>query len=134
MKNCNDFITKIALDEDVSVLDGSTDSAFSFQEFAELFQLIWLANASGAQGYRVAFSIALIQADDQFLLLWNQRILGIIFFFLKLIVGIGGIDHAKSLFPVLRHDLGVWLRNNSVLMNCFFLSCMAYEIKTWTHN
>ncbi len=93
---------QVALEEDRPLLGGAAYAAPRLQELSQGGQVLLRAAEAGDQGNRLAAPVAFVQGDAQGLFLFRQgrlllRLAGIV-----RKIGIGGVHHAQSRFPVVR--------------------------------
>ena len=106
---------EIALDDDLPIFHGTTDTAFHPQQLAQRRQIVGRPMKTGDERHHFPATITLVERHAQRLLLfWPSllfRLLGSLIFK----IGIGGIHHAQSLFPVVRfHFFQSFLRETKL--------------------
>lgn len=94
--------TQVTLDDYLPVLGGAAYAASYLQELAQGGQILGSAPEPGDQGNHLPAPVPFVQGYAQGLFLFRKglflfRVVGIV-----LKIGIGGIHHAQSVFPVVR--------------------------------
>lgn len=98
-KQGNDTGAEVALDDDLAVFDGTSNTALGLQDFAEGVEVVIGTNEVVYDGHSLATTAAALHANMEFLLGGRQSFETFFFAFVFiLIVGVGGIDDTDFIF------------------------------------
>ena len=94
-------VAEVALDDDLSVLRISSDTAFYLQCTAEVCKIIGSTYESCNQSSLFASATFSVDGDNQILLFWRESCRLLVAFFFVGEIGICREDYSQSFFPVI---------------------------------
>ena len=97
LQEVDDTLFEVALHDDFSIFGTSAYSTFTFQQFAQFFQIIVGAHETGDKSDDFATPVLAVQLYTQALLCRGEGSLLLIVIHLIVVVRVGGIDYIQPL-------------------------------------